>query len=72
LQTRWAHRLEVYVPTLAHGIFEHLRQRRNRLLNSEMLLDSPPPGMPEAQSQVRIAQQLFKCVKKRRWIAGRS
>jgi hypothetical protein len=42
------------------------------MLNSEILLDPSTPGISKAQSQLRIAQQLFKCVSKRIRIARRS
>src|SRR4029077_17816610 len=51
--------------------FEHLDQRLDRLLNSKMLLDTLPSGVPKAQSQLGIAQQLFKCLSKRSRIAWR-
>jgi hypothetical protein len=37
-----------------------------------MLLDPGTPGVPKAQSQLRVTQQLFHCVSKRSRIAGRS
>jgi hypothetical protein len=53
-------------------LLEHLNQRRDRPLNSEMLLDPCTPSVPKAQSQLRIAQQLFERVSKRSRIAGRN
>ena len=71
-QTRWAHRLQVYVPMIARGTLYQPEQWRDSVFNSEMLLNPRPPGTAVTQSQFSVAQQLLKGLGQRERVLGRN